>query len=560
MWRLVLLFTLVFIFASVEKCLADDGSIYISEVMWNGSIASSADEWLELYNPTDSIMDIAGWKIFDDVKNEMMVEILKGQIPAKGNFLISNNSKDHIFAGGESVLNIDPDLIDSDASLSNDKFQISLRNSADKLIDTSGDGLKPFFYETQNPKASIMRVNDCAVGTNKSCWELATKRENLDIGAEEFATPRNSGTVKIDDFRLESPIILNQPTRLQFLVSISSPPESLTIAQGQKVINVDESYKSISEYSFDECPVFTLSAKSKSGLADTKDLPASCVQFSDDIFISEAMPNPSVGEEWIEIANGGSDKINLSGWSLTDLSGKKYIFGELEIEPFSYFVVYSNIPLLALNNTDEEIFLWNPFGQNIDSIKWRSSVKGYSIAKWGDKTYKTSAPTPAEENKIDDEKITVIIDKDTELDNSLGKKISTEVSDIEVEKGFVTGKILGKIAVIKFDKRIEISSGSRYKIQSVVESENPLIIRLLSINLIEEDKKIVSSAEYEYRYTKTTKTKVTTKRTISKKKIKGIKALERPPNGSNNNEFMVKLLVVITFCYCGVIYAIYSRE
>lgn len=114
--------------------------------------------------------------------------------------------------------------------------------------------------------------------------------------------------------------------------------------------------------------------------------------------------------------------------------------------------------------------------------------------------------------------------------------------------------------IIKYDKQIELRSGSRYNIESVIESENPLAIRLLSISLVEENEGANLAAEKKLLYTKVTKTKITTKNKISKKKIKGIKSLERPPNSFKNSDDMVKLLVVKVFCYCGVIYAIYSKQ
>lgn len=561
MWRYISFSTLLFIFLYCGKCFAESPHIYISEIMWNGSSVSTADEWIELYNPTDEIIDLENWKIFNEVKGEVMTEIQSGQIPPKGNFLISNNSKDYLFSGGGSILNIDPDVVDSAVSLSNEKLQLSLKNRLDEVIDSAGNGLKPFFYETQNPKASIARSENCMDGANEICWALSSTRENLDSSVAEFATPHNSGAVKISEFRLDGPLVLSQPARLQFIIYLSSTPESLSIIRADEPIGIDVSYKSLSEYLFDECPIFNLSVKSDSGLTDTRSFSANCVELSDNIFVSEAMPDPSNSDEWIEIANGGDRKVILKGWSLKDLSGRVFFLNDMEIDAFSYVVIYSSTSKLALNNTDERIFLLDPLGREADSMEWSSSSKDRSVAKWGDKNYQTYTPTPGKENIINNQQKLVVIDKPSKLENSLGKKITAELSKVSEERGFLIGEILAKPTIIKYDKKIEIGSNSRYRIESIVESENPLIVRILSISPIGQNGDIDLSSESEMVFTKKkTKTKITTKRNISKKKIKGIKSLERPPNGFNDSDSMVKLLVVITFCYCGVIYAIYCKQ
>ncbi|MCD6334669.1 MAG: lamin tail domain-containing protein, partial [Candidatus Latescibacteria bacterium] len=54
----VVLMTLV---ASSNICAAASGDVVINELMWMGSTASSADEWIELRNTTDSEILLSGW-------------------------------------------------------------------------------------------------------------------------------------------------------------------------------------------------------------------------------------------------------------------------------------------------------------------------------------------------------------------------------------------------------------------------------------------------------------------------------------------------------------------
>ena len=146
------LFTLSFVlvlstllFSSHAKAEPPKGPVFFSELMWRGSSVSTADEWIELYNSSDEIVDLSGWVVYNDAKDEGMVEIEKGQIAPRAYFLISNNDKDHEFKNGESVLDIAPDIIDSGVSLSNSEFSLSLMNASGDVVDKAGDGRSPFF-------------------------------------------------------------------------------------------------------------------------------------------------------------------------------------------------------------------------------------------------------------------------------------------------------------------------------------------------------------------------------------------------------------------------------
>jgi hypothetical protein len=51
------------LFALAAPLSAQAGPVVISELMWPGSTASTADEWIELYNSSDATVDLAGWTL-----------------------------------------------------------------------------------------------------------------------------------------------------------------------------------------------------------------------------------------------------------------------------------------------------------------------------------------------------------------------------------------------------------------------------------------------------------------------------------------------------------------
>ena len=70
-------------------------SIIISEVAWAGTKASSDDEWIELYNPTNIAIDITGWVLRTSDNSPTI--ILSGKIKPKKYFLLEHSDDDTVF-------------------------------------------------------------------------------------------------------------------------------------------------------------------------------------------------------------------------------------------------------------------------------------------------------------------------------------------------------------------------------------------------------------------------------------------------------------------------------
>jgi hypothetical protein len=62
------------------------GMLIINEVAWMGTLASSDDEWMELYNPGSSSIDLQNWRLVADDGSPDIV--LNGTISAGGYFLL----------------------------------------------------------------------------------------------------------------------------------------------------------------------------------------------------------------------------------------------------------------------------------------------------------------------------------------------------------------------------------------------------------------------------------------------------------------------------------------
>ena len=80
-------------------------TILINEVM---PAPSSGPEWVELYNPSDTAIDVSGWRIDDDTPGGTQTTIAAGSVvPARG-YLVVTLSSAILNNTGDSVTLIDP--------------------------------------------------------------------------------------------------------------------------------------------------------------------------------------------------------------------------------------------------------------------------------------------------------------------------------------------------------------------------------------------------------------------------------------------------------------------
>jgi hypothetical protein len=169
----------------------DPGPVVFSELMWMGSSASSADEWIELYNRTDRSIDLAGWTITRQSGDgdQVMLQLESGQIAPKSTFLIANFQE----TNPRSQLANTPHLVNTAVSLSNTRLKLQLYDAHPDengvLIDAADDGKgAPFAGDTILKKAMV-RVSLEKDGTHSSSWSTASESKGWDENSNAFGTP-----------------------------------------------------------------------------------------------------------------------------------------------------------------------------------------------------------------------------------------------------------------------------------------------------------------------------------------------------------------------------------
>lgn len=89
-------------------------------------------------------------------------------------------------------------------------------------------------------------------------------------------------------------------------------------------------------------------------------------------------------DEFVEIFNAGNESINLSGWTIHDLTDVRHVFNNTVLNPLEYLVVFGggvpNLPgvnwqkastgSLSLNNTNETVSLFQSDGTLADEVSY----------------------------------------------------------------------------------------------------------------------------------------------------------------------------------------------
>lgn len=231
--------------------------VVINELMWMGSSVSSADEWLELRNMTDHPIDLSNFSFtkFNGASEEPIDINLSGKtIPAHGYFLIANGNN---YAGGDSQLNVAPDVWDSSLDLSDDNLQITLYwndGTNDHIIDTAWDGNNPTegLHDTtssQEKYYSMERTSIPGDGTDPlnwyTCIDTASTTDFFDGGADERGTPKAANRSENEPFAHQA-LLKHPPTSAEPNLSPTSSPSPEIILQPEINLNVSNDYKLLS--------------------------------------------------------------------------------------------------------------------------------------------------------------------------------------------------------------------------------------------------------------------------------------------------------------------------
>lgn len=143
------------------------GNVVINEIAWMGTQASASDEWIELYNNTQSAFDLTGWTVAlykPATTTPSKIMTLSGSIPAEGFYLIERTND-------ATVSDIPADLVSSFGIGLIDSGMIVelLRNGV--VVDRTPDPCGTHWCAGSNaPKMTMERISPDGNGSESSNW------------------------------------------------------------------------------------------------------------------------------------------------------------------------------------------------------------------------------------------------------------------------------------------------------------------------------------------------------------------------------------------------------
>ncbi len=308
-------------------------SLVINEVAWSGTAASTSDEWIELYNPGASSINLSGWvlKAADGTPNIALSGIISG-----GGYFLLERTDDN------TVIDATADQIYT-GELENTAEILQLFDPTNRLIDTanSNGGAWPAGNSTtfnSMERRAVVTDSDTAwiTNTKTSTW---TKHDARGISSANYLI---RGTPGYSNWAYTvTPTASPKPT----VTPTRTPSRAPTVAPAQLV--------AINEF-----------------------VPRPGHDWNNDGEVN-------VEDEYIEIINHGVVNVNLSGYSLDDeanIGSNPYRLPATIIKPGERIVFYGSETGLLLSDGGDGVRLLKPNGQLMDAYN-------YTVARYPDQSF-----------------------------------------------------------------------------------------------------------------------------------------------------------------------------
>lgn len=175
-----------------EKLILDwSKSVVINEIAWMGTgpgINREFDEWIELYNNTDSEMDLSNWQILIDNKVLKISKIINPIIPAKGYFILERTDD-------KAISDVTANMFFSE-TINDTKGRIILKNDLSETVDEIDCSGGWFAGSTLNNQyRSMMRVDSTLPGSWSNNWQTTLGVDPIARsagGGDIFGSPKHS--------------------------------------------------------------------------------------------------------------------------------------------------------------------------------------------------------------------------------------------------------------------------------------------------------------------------------------------------------------------------------
>lgn len=402
-------------------------AIKISEFMPNPEGNDSGEEWVELYNDSNSHVELKGWKLDDyssDGKVGSSALLLSEYTIVPSGYLVValgeeafslNNSSDTV-----RLIWPDGKIADQISYESAKEEQTYAKKPDGSFAWTSfvTKGMKNKFEDSvqlplassddHNIKINEIFPNPAGPDSGKEWVELT----NLGLGSVDLHNwILDDGEVRTEigssAYQIQSPTVA--PNGL-VVITISSGKfalnntgkETLRLFNPSKVLIDSVTYEGASEglsYSKNQSGKWDWIAPTP---AAANILTPKSESIVTQIVINELFPQPDKGvEEFIELVNLGKQEVSLTGFSLSD-NVSSYRLSEISLKAGEFAVIKKSESKISLNNSGEEkVQLVSASGKIISEVVYEDAPSGQSFNRTANGDYVWSVTvTPGEENQV----------------------------------------------------------------------------------------------------------------------------------------------------------------
>lgn len=287
-------------------------SIIINEIAWAGTTSSlTEDEWIELYNPGSSTVNVTGWVLKASDGSPSIT--LNGTIPAGGYFLLERDNDN-------TVSDILADQVYT-GELANTGEALTLYDGSNKVIDTANGNGGSWPKGSSSTYGTMERSGTSA--ESDSSWITntgITKNGKNANGGDILGTPKNKNSS------------LPTPTPTVARTATPRPTSTLPPIDPRPIIN--------------------------------EILPRPGFDWNNDGRVD-------VFDEFIEIKNLTAIDISLKGWKLDTINNKaSFTLPDITLKPGERIVFFSKETNLLLSDGGETVRLLNPSGKIYDAYTY----------------------------------------------------------------------------------------------------------------------------------------------------------------------------------------------
>jgi len=334
--------------------------VVISEIAWAGTKASPYDEWIELYNPTSTGVDLTNWEIV--AKDGLPLIPLSGTIPAGGFYLI--------YRGLANVISdVTADLVYPFDQLSDAGETLYLLDASRNTIDTA------------NVSGTVWPAGK--VGGNYPTMERIMAN-GLVIPDGPFAWITNTGVVK-NGHDAAGHAIYGTPKQPNWAFTVTITPTATVTGTATRT------------------PTRTVTPTGTIHTPTPTATPTLGIIINEVAWMGTAAAS---GDEWVELYNPTSADVNLSGWTLksTDdtinipLTGWIYKSSSTDPNKDAYYIIASSSTFTDVvidQNMPSTLSTFENGGESLQLINSSGTLVDTANSKGGTWPAGTASPTYA---------------------------------------------------------------------------------------------------------------------------------------------------------------------